>query len=105
MVARITLAEVDTVRISLDHAVERFRELVVPALEDQDGFEGFYLLTTPEGKGLVLTFWADEEAAGASLASGYYAAQLEKFVTFFGAPPGREHYQVALADAPAIAIR
>jgi heme-degrading monooxygenase HmoA len=105
MIARITLAEVDTVRIALDDAVERFRELVVPALENQEGFEGFYLLTTPEGKGLVLTFWAHQEAAEASLASGYYAEQLEKFVTFFGAPPGREHYQVALADAPAIAIR
>jgi heme-degrading monooxygenase HmoA len=105
MVARTTLAEIDTVRISLDTAVERFRELVVPSLEEQDGFEGFYLLTTPEGKGLVLTFWTDEDAALASVASGYYAEQLEKFVTFFAAPPGREHYEVALADAPAIAIR
>jgi heme-degrading monooxygenase HmoA len=105
MVARTTLAEVDTVRIGVDAAVERFRELVVPALKEQDGFEGFYLLTTPEGKGLVLTFWTDEEAAEASLSSGYYAGQLEKFVTFFGAPPGRDHYDVALAEAPAIAIR
>jgi quinol monooxygenase YgiN len=103
MVARITLAEIDTVRIGVDDAVERFRELVIPALAEQDGFEGFYLLTTPEGKGLVLTFWASEEAADASLASGYYTKQLEKFVTFFKSPPGREQYEVALADAPAIA--
>jgi heme-degrading monooxygenase HmoA len=105
MIARTTLAEIDTVRIGVDTAVERFRELVVPALEEQDGFEGFYLLTTPDGKGLVLTFWTDEESAEVSLASGYYAEQLEKFVTFFSAPPGREHYHVALAEAPAIAIR
>jgi heme-degrading monooxygenase HmoA len=105
MVARTTLAEVDTVRIGIDAAVERFRALVVPALKEQNGFEGFYLLTTPEGKGLVITFWTDEEAAEASVASGYYAKQLAKFVTFFGAPPGRDHYEVALAEAPAIAIR
>jgi Antibiotic biosynthesis monooxygenase len=104
MIARITLAEIDTVRIGVDAAVDRFRELVVPALEEQDGFEGFLLLTTPEGKGLVMTFWITEQAAEASLTSGYYATQLEKFVTFFRAPPGREQYEVALAEASAIAI-
>jgi hypothetical protein len=31
----------------------------------------------------VLTFWADEKAADAGLASGYYAEQVQKFVTFF----------------------
>lgn len=102
MVARVTLAEIDTVRMSTAAAVERFRELVVPTLADQDGFEGFYLLTTDEGKGIVLTFWADEEAAERSLESGYYAEQLRKFVTFFSAPPGREQYEVSLARAPAV---
>jgi heme-degrading monooxygenase HmoA len=104
MVARVTLAEIDTVRISLEDGVQRFSKLVVPVLTEQPGFEGFYLLTTPEGKGLVLTFWTSEEAAESSLASGYYAEQLEKFVTFFSSPPGREHYDVSLADAPAVAL-
>jgi hypothetical protein len=104
VVARITLAEIDTVRIGISDAVERFRELVVPALTEQDGFEGFYLLTTPEGKGVVLTFWSDEEAADRSLESGYYDEQLAKFVTFFQSPPGREQYEVSLADAPTVAV-
>lgn len=104
MVARITFAEIDTVRISLEDAVARFRDLVVPALIGQEGFEGFYLLTTEEGKGVVLTFWATDEAAEATLASGYYAAQLEKFVTFFNSPPGREHYTVSLAESPAVTV-
>jgi heme-degrading monooxygenase HmoA len=102
VVARVTLAEIDTVRMSMADAVERFRELIVPALADQDGFEGFYLLTTDEGKGIVLTFWTDDEAAERSLESGYYAEQLRKFVTFFSAPPGREQYAVSLADAPVL---
>jgi heme-degrading monooxygenase HmoA len=105
LVARITFAEIDTVRISLAGAIERFRDLVVPALMEQEGLEGFYLLTTEEGKGVVLTFWADDEAAEATLASGYYAEQLEKFVTLFGSPPGREHYTVSMAEAPAVAVR
>jgi hypothetical protein len=101
MVARITLAEIDTVRMSAETAVERFKELVVPALGEQEGFEGVYLLTTAEGKGVVLTFWASDEDAEASLSSGFYADQLEKFMTFFNSPPGREQYDVAFADHPA----
>jgi heme-degrading monooxygenase HmoA len=100
MIARVTLAEVDTVRIPMEEATERFAEFVAPALQEQEGFEGFYLLTTPEGKGMVVSFWADEEAAKASLQSGYYDAQLQKFVTFFRAPPGREQYDVSLAHTP-----
>ena len=55
-----------------------------------------------DGKGVVLTFWASDEDAEASLRSGFYAEQLQKFMTFFNSPPGREHYDVALADLPAI---
>jgi heme-degrading monooxygenase HmoA len=104
MVARVTLAEVDAVRTRLDDAVELYRESVVPSLHEQEGYEGCYVLTTPEGKALVLTFWESEEAATAGLASGYYTEQLEKFVTFFRAPPGRETYEVALAEAPSVTI-
>ncbi len=104
MVARVTLAEVDAVRMRLDDAVELYRESVVPSLHEQEGYEGCYVLATPEGKALVLTFWESEEAATAGLASGYYTEQLEKFVTFFRAPPGRETYEVALAEAPCVTI-
>jgi len=104
MVARVTLAEVDAVRMNMDAAVDLYKESVVPALHDQEGYEGCYVLTTPEGKALVLTFWESEEAAVAGVASGYYTAQLEKFGTFFRVPPGRETYEVSLAEAPAVTI-
>jgi len=35
MVARVTLAEVDAVRMRLDDAVELYRESVVPSLHEQ----------------------------------------------------------------------
>ncbi len=104
MVARVTLAEVDTVRMRLDDAVALFKESVVPSLHEQDGYEGSYVLTTSEGKAVVLTFWESEEAAEAGLASGYYAEQVEKFVTFFRAAPGREAYEVAVAETPFVTI-
>jgi heme-degrading monooxygenase HmoA len=102
MIARTTLAEIDAVRMSVDDAVELFRESVLPALREQAGYQGSYVLLSPEGKALVLTFWETEEAADAGIAGGrsFYAKQIEKFVTIYRAPPGRETYDVVLADTP-----
>jgi heme-degrading monooxygenase HmoA len=103
MIARATVAEIDPIRMSVEQAVDLFRESVVPALHEQEGYEGVYVLVSPEGKALVLTFWSDEEAADAGLAGArsFYAEQVEKFVTIYRSPPGRETYDVAVAEAPA----
>jgi hypothetical protein len=100
MVARVTLAEVDVVRTSLGELVEFYKQSVLPAQHAQDGYEGGYVFTTPEGKALVVTFWRDHEAAEAGVTGGFYGEQVEKFVTVFRAPPGREMYDVAVADVP-----
>jgi heme-degrading monooxygenase HmoA len=67
----------------VQRAVELFEQSVVPALREQDGYEGAYVLLSDEGKALVLTFWASDEAAETGLAGGrsFYAEQVEKFVT------------------------
>ena len=103
MVARVTLAEVDVVRRSLDDLVEFYTQSVMPAQRARDGYEGGYVLTTPEGKALVMTLWRDEEAAEAGVATGFYSEQVEKFVTVFKTPPGREMYDIAVADVPVVA--
>lgn len=103
MVARVTLAEIDAVRTNVSGAIEKFKESVLPALQDQDGYEGAYVLLSPEGKALVLTFWESDEAAQASRVSGFYTEQIKKFVTVFRAPPGREAYDVVAADSPFVA--
>jgi heme-degrading monooxygenase HmoA len=103
MVARVTLAELEFLRVGLDDAVRLFEDSVLPVLREQDGYAGVYVLATPEGKALVMSFWDSSEAADAGLASGFYTAQVEKFVTTFKAPPGREQYDVLVADTPAIA--
>jgi len=106
MVARVTLAEIDPVRMSVDQAVALFRESVVTALREQDGYEGVYVLLSDEGQVLALTFWESEEAADAGIAGGrsFYAEQVDKFVTLYRSPPGREMYDVVIADAPAVAL-
>jgi heme-degrading monooxygenase HmoA len=104
MVARVTLAEVDVMRMSIKQAVEIYNRSILPAQRDRDGYEGGYVLTTPEGKALVITFWRDHDAAEAGLASGFYGEQVEKFVTIFRAAPGRETYDVSIADLPAVPV-
>ena len=106
MIARVTLAEIDVVRMGVDDAVTVFRDSVIPALREQDGYEGVYVLLSDEGKVLALTFWETEEAADAGIAGSrsFYAEQIAKFVTLYRSPPGREMYNVVLADAPAVAI-
>jgi heme-degrading monooxygenase HmoA len=100
------MAEIDPVRMSVGDAVELFRGSVVPALHEQPGYEGVYVLVSPDGQALVLTFWESEAAADAGLAGSrsFYSEQVEKFVTLYKAPPGRETYQVVLAEEPAALV-
>jgi len=105
MVARATIAEIDFMRMGLEESVELFRDSVVAALQEQDGYEGCLVLVSPQGQALALTFWRSEEAADAGLAGGrsFYAEQVEKFVTIYRSQPGRETYNVVVADLPAVA--
>jgi heme-degrading monooxygenase HmoA len=96
----MTLFELDTLRFDLDEAVDRFTELVLPSLRQQPGYEGVYVLVNPDGKGAVVSLWETAVDATAGLRSGFYDAQVEKFVTLFRSPPGREGYDVVVADAP-----
>jgi heme-degrading monooxygenase HmoA len=105
MYSRVTPFELDTVRLDLAEAVDRFDDLVVPALREQPGFEGVYVLVNPDGKGLVVSLWASRNDAEAGLRSGFYAAQVELFVTVFRAPAGREGYDVVVAEPPVLAPR
>jgi heme-degrading monooxygenase HmoA len=101
MFARVTQFDIDLMRIDITSALARFKEMVMPALRNQPGYEGGYLLNTARGHGLLVTLWADVAAAEAGVASGYYDEQIRKFVTFYREPPGREHYEVIWADVPA----
>jgi heme-degrading monooxygenase HmoA len=98
MFARLTLLEVDTLRTSMDAAVERFRAEVLPRLQLQDGYDGVLVLTPEEGKAAVVSLWRTNEAADASVATGFYGESVGRFTTIFSAPPGRELYEVQLAD-------
>ncbi len=100
MFARTSLFEIDTLRIPLADAEGLFSEQVFPLIKRQPGFAGAYLIRTPEGKGMVLTLWESEQLAKAGIESGYYQEQVAKFISFMRQPPGREHYEVIIAEIP-----
>jgi heme-degrading monooxygenase HmoA len=104
MVARVTLAEIDPVRQNPKQAIERFESQLIPALHEQEGFEGCYVLLSEEGKVLVITLWSSDEAAQATQLSGFYQSQIDKMaeLVVYRAPPGREAYEVVVAEAAAL---
>ena len=102
MYARTTLLEIDTLRVSLDDALAMFESLVMPRLRELPGFLGVYALTTPDGRALLITFWATAEQADASGDTGWYPGVLDEYTTLFRAPPGREHYEVRVAVPPPV---
>jgi hypothetical protein len=100
MYSRVTLLEIDTLRATIPAAVALFEEEVLPALREQEGYEGVVVLANPDGKALLVSVWEDEEAATAS--AGFATHALEEFVTMFRSPPGREGYDVVFAEMPGV---
>jgi heme-degrading monooxygenase HmoA len=99
MFARVTLVELDIVRMSPADALEHFRQHTLPALRQQAGYEGAEVFATSEGKGMIVTFWQSEADAEAGLASGFYDEQIAQFLLVLRQPPGREYYELLLRDA------
>jgi hypothetical protein len=99
MHARATLLEIDTVRVTIDAALETFRADVLPDLRGRPGYEGVLVLSNAEGKGLIVTLWSTAE--GAEVGESRYSETLAEHMTLFRSPPGRERYEVVLAELPA----
>jgi hypothetical protein len=97
--ARVTLLEIDTLRVGVDDALKLFDEEVMPGLRDQPGYRGVYGLATPDGKALLMSFWETAEQAEI-VENTWYAGVLEEYMTMFRSPPGRESYEVRIVEPP-----
>jgi hypothetical protein len=104
MYSRVTQLDIDTLRLGVGEAVVLVRREVLPRLRQQEGYEGVYLLTTPDGHGLLVSLWSTAEAAGAGEDARFYPEALEAYLTLVRSPPIRGPYEVAFADAPALVI-
>lgn len=102
MYSRVTLLEIDTLRVEVEDVLRRFETEILPRVREMPGYEGVAVLVTPEGKGMIVSFWESEEAVEAS--AGLAASAVEEFVTLYRAPPGREHYRVAYAEMPRVTV-
>lgn len=102
MYSRVTLLEIDTLRADLDELVERYETTILPAVREMPGYEGVVVMITPEGQGMIVSFWDSEEAVTAS--AGLAAGAVDEFVTLYRSPPGREHYKVAYAEMPRVTV-
>jgi hypothetical protein len=102
MYSRVTLLEVDTLRTTVEDAVELFEERVLPRLREQEGYEGVVVLANPDGQAMLVSVWETEEAAAAS--SAFASGALDEFVTLFRSPPGREQYEVRFAEMPGMTV-
>jgi heme-degrading monooxygenase HmoA len=106
MVVRATEAEIDVVRTNPADAIAVFKESVILALHEQEGYEGCYVLLSEDGKMLILSFWESNEAARATRVSGFYQGQIDKFtdLVVYRQAPGREAYDVMIAETPHEAV-
>jgi len=102
MYSRVTLLEIDTLRTTVDEAVALFEDEVLPDLREQDGYEGVVVLANPDGKAMLVSVWETEDDAVAS--AEFARGALEQFVTLFRSPPGREQYEVLLAELPSVIV-
>ncbi len=82
-------------------ALAQFEAEVAPNLREQPGYRGVFVLTTPDGKGALLSLWDTEAQASVEGDHQFYSDALSRFATLFRSPPGRERYEVAYVDEPA----
>lgn len=101
MFTRLTLLEIDTLRMDRDAAVALFEQEILPELRRQPGYAGVLVMSTPEGAGALLSFWESAEEADVATPTGFYPEVLERYMTIFKSPPGRERYELSFAEMPA----
>jgi quinol monooxygenase YgiN len=95
MYARVTSATIHKDR--LDELSALMETSIIPVLEQQAGFAGYFLLVDPEtGSGLNVTLWQSEADMNASESSNFYQQQVNKAAALMAAPSTFSTYQVVI---------
>jgi heme-degrading monooxygenase HmoA len=93
--ARVVSMEI--LPINMEEAIRIYRDLVVPAANEEPGFGGALMLADPyTGEGLSISLWESEEDMRASEASGFYHRKLNELDDLIISTPVRKHYEVAV---------
>jgi quinol monooxygenase YgiN len=95
MHSRVTTAQLRLEK--LDHAVSIIREMVVPAVRQQRGFQSLQLIVDREtGEVLLISHWASAAELEASATQEYYRNLHVLLVDHLVGPPETRTYEVAL---------
>jgi heme-degrading monooxygenase HmoA len=95
--ARVVIMEM--LPIDVKEAVSSYRDRVVPAGREQDGFRGAWMLTDPEtGEGMSISLWESAEDMRASEESEFHRRELGELEGFFVSAPVRKHYEVSVEE-------
>ena len=85
--------------IDVAEAVRTYRDRVVAAGREQEGFRGVWMLTDPQtGEGLSISLWESAEYMLASEESDFHHRELGELEDFFISAPVRTHYEVSVKE-------
>ena len=97
MHARVVIMEM--LPIDVEEVVRTYRDRVVPAGREQEGFGGAWMLTDPEtGEGLSISLWQSADDLLASEESDFHHRELGELEDFFISAPVRKHYEVSVKE-------
>ncbi len=81
--------------ISIDDAREIYDNSVIPAIKDQKGLIGAWLMVSEDrDEGIAVALWESKEDAISFEKGGLYQEQVKKFVAFIKSMEGRKYYDV-----------
>lgn len=81
--------------VDLDEVRKVWDESVYPAIKDQKGYLGGFLLVSEQrDEGISFGFWETKEDSEAIQKSGLYQEQIKKFAAFIESIVGRKFYEV-----------
>ena len=97
MHARVVIMEM--LPIDVAEAVRTYRDRVVPAGREQEGFSGAWMLSDPEtGEGLSISLWQSAEDMLASQESDFHYREIGELEDYFISAPVRKHYEVIVKE-------
>ena len=92
-----SVVDLEVQPVDVEEMIHIYEDSVVPAIKQQAGFKGAFLLTDHgAGIGVSITMWERDEEREAGEASEFHQEPFSKFSALFRGTPVRKHYEVSV---------